>query len=79
MTGVHHLAIDFEAWVRGLMETPWRLAIALTVIIAVIAIGFRSKHKVFGRRDYLTDPEDLRTFDEQEALEKWKRENEQDS
>ena len=76
---MHHLVVHFETWVRGLVETPWHLIIALAVIIAAIAIGFRSKYKVFGRRNYSVDPEELRTFDEQEALEKWKREHEQDS
>jgi hypothetical protein len=79
--GVNHLIIDFEAWARGLLETGNHLpiGIALAVAIFVIAIGYRSKFNVFGRRDYLTDPEELRTFDEQDALEKWKRDNEHDS
>ncbi len=79
--GVNNLIIDFEFWVRGLLETGYHLpiGIALAITIIVIAIGYRSKFNVFGRRDYSVDPEELRTFDEQEALEKWKRDHEQDS
>ncbi|HSM40479.1 MAG TPA: hypothetical protein VK862_06985 [Afifellaceae bacterium] len=79
--GVNNLVIDFEAWVRGLLETGNHLpiGIALAITIVAIAIGYRSKFNVFVRRDYLTDPEELRRFDEQEALEKWKRDHEQDS
>jgi len=76
-----HVAIDFEAWVRSLLETGNHIpiGIALAMVIIAIAIGCRSKFNVLGRRDYSVDPEEFRTFDEQEALDKWKRDNEQDS
>ena len=79
--GVNNLLIDFETWVRSLLETGNHLpiGIALAVVIVVIAIGFRSKFNVFGRRDYSVDPEELRTFDEQDALKQWKQDHEHDS
>lgn len=79
--GVNNLLIDFEFWARSLLETGTHLpiGIALAVVIIVIAIGFRSKFNVFGRRDYSVDPEELRAFDEQDALEQWKRDHEHDS
>jgi hypothetical protein len=71
----------FDDWAESLLETLsyFPIAVAVTITVATAVIGYRSKYLVLGRRDYLTDPEDLRTFDEQEALEKWKRENEQGS
>ena len=76
-----HVAIDFKFWVRSLLETGNHIpiGIALAIVIVAIAIGYRSKHNIFGRRNYSVDPEEFRTFDEQEALESWKRDDERNS
>jgi hypothetical protein len=76
-----HVAIDFEFWVRSLLETGNHIpiGIVLAMVIVAIAIRYRSKYSLFGRRNYSVDPEEFRTFDEQEALEKWKRDDERDS
>jgi hypothetical protein len=78
---MYHLRIDFGFWARQLLEffTHTPIGIVLVVVFVVMAIGFRSRLNFLRRRDYSGDPDELKTFDEQAALESWKQENERDS
>jgi hypothetical protein len=79
--GVSHLAIDFEFWIRELLESGNHIPIGIALVVAIlaIAIGYRSKYSFLRRRDYSVDQEELRTFDEQAELEKLKQDDEQNS
>ena len=78
---MYHLQIDFGFWARQLLDffTHTPIGIALVVVIAVMAIRFRSRLNFFRRRNYSVDPDEFRTFDEQAALESWKQDHERDS
>ncbi len=54
-------------------------SLVLGIAIVLVFLRYRPALAIFRRRDYSTDPDEFRTFDEQAALDEWKRDNEHDS